>query len=134
MTSRINAIIDFFSNNPRKLFLLDGIGAVVSAFSLGIVLMNLQQYIGMPKEKLFYLAIAPCFFAAFSFFCYLRKQKKWRKLLSIIAVANLIYCIITFALLFIDQATLKPLGYTYFILEIIIVVTLVYVEFKVAAE
>jgi len=132
MKTKLEEVINYFYENPRKLFLLDGMGAIVSAFLLGVVLMKLEEFVGMPKEKLFYLAIAPCFFAAYSLFCYLRKRKHWRKLLSIIAVANTIYCLITFSHLFICSDQLTYLGYFYFITEIIIVMSLVYVEFKVS--
>lgn len=122
----------YFSQQPSKLFLLDALGAVLSAFLLGVVMMKYQNYFGMPKEKLAYLALAPCLFAIYSFFCYLRKPKNWRSLLKIIAIANLTYCLITFSLLFIDKEELTTLGYIYFINEIVLVVSLVYVEWKTA--
>ena len=37
---------------PKKLFLIDGIGAVLSAFLLGVVLVKLQSLIGMPTNHL----------------------------------------------------------------------------------
>lgn len=132
MSSKLKLRQNYFSDKPYKLFLLDGLGAIVSAFMLGVVLMSIHDKIGMPKEKLFYLAIAPCFFAAYSLFCFWRKPKNWRSLLKIISISNLFYCLITFALLFVDKASLTFLGYLYFIVEILIVIPLAIFEFKVA--
>ncbi|MEQ8711399.1 MAG: hypothetical protein RIC80_00180 [Cyclobacteriaceae bacterium] len=37
---------------PRILMLIDGIGAMISTILLGVVLVELEQYVGMPSEVL----------------------------------------------------------------------------------
>lgn len=120
--------------NPRILFLIDGLGALLSAFLLGVVLIYFQDYIGMPKKTLYFLAAIPCFFALYDFVIYFWKPKKWQTFLLIIAILNLIYCCISIRLLFYHLPQLTYLGIAYFINELIIVVTLAIIEFKVATK
>ena len=64
-----------FSSNPKKLFLIDGLGALVSAFFLGVVLVRLESFFGIPPFILYFLAFLPCLFAAYDFFCYLKVKE-----------------------------------------------------------
>ncbi len=121
------------AEQPKQLFLLDGIGAVLSAFSLGVILIQFKNYFGMPREELFFLALAACFFAAYSLFCYVRTPKNWRPFLRFIAIVNLVYCCITIGLVVLFQSKLTILGMIYFILELIIIIVLVSLEFKIAS-
>ncbi len=126
------SFIQKLTENPIQLFFIDALGALLSIFLLGFVLVMLYPYIGMPVEKLYYLSLAPCVFAVYSYLCYVRKPKSWKKLLAIIAIANLVYCIITFSLLFSEKETLTTLGYLYFIGEIVVILGLVAIELKLA--
>lgn len=119
---------------PKKLFLMDGIGACISAIMLGIVLVQLQKYIGMPTNVLYLLAIIPVFFAIYSFTSYLKAGKNASSLLKGIAIANLCYCILSIYFMIKHMEVLTSLGWTYFILEILIVVSLVGIELKVARK
>lgn len=125
-------IIDTFKTNPRKLFLIDAFGAVLSAFSLGVILVQFKSYFGMPLEKLYYLSAVACVFAMYSFFCYFRFPTNWRPFLKLIAISNLIYSSITLGLVIYLYEELMPLGLIYFLLELIILIILVRVELKVA--
>lgn len=116
--------------DPRKVFLLDGFGAVLSAFSLGIILVQFESAFGMPKEKLYYLAAAAVLFAIYSFGCSFRLPNNWRPFLRFIAITNLIYCSITTFLVLRFYEELTVLGLIYFILEIIIILSLVRFELK----
>lgn len=117
---------------PRKLFLLDGIGALLSAFLLGVILANFESTFGMSKKVLYFLAVLPCFFAIFSFTSYFRNVKNWRPYLKAIAIANLTYCCLTAFLVFYFYEQLTALGVAYFLLEIAVIVILVYIELKTA--
>jgi len=119
-------------SNPKKLFLIDGIGALVSAFSLGIILTTFQSYFGMPKNTLYILAFIPCLFAVYDLVCYFQVKQNWRPFLKIIAFANLIYCVISIGFLFNHYQQLTILGWIYFIVEVIIIVVLVKIEFDIA--
>ena len=59
--------------NSKKLFLIDGFGAIISAFLLGVVLVKFQEKIGVPVSVLYLLATIPVFFAAYDFYCYQKK-------------------------------------------------------------
>lgn len=124
----INALITQL--NPKKLFLIDFIGAIVSAISLGIILPKLQAYIGMPLNVLYLLAIIPVFFFIYSFYAYLYANTNWKPYLRFIAIANFLYCCLTFCLLIFYKNEVTFLGVGYFILEIIIVILLAFVEYR----
>ena len=116
----------------KNLFLIDGIGAVISALMLGIVLVEFQVFIGLPKKILYILAIIPCFFAVYSFSCFYRFPKNWKRRLKIIAVLNLLYCLLTTFLLINLFDKLTFLGLLYFVLELLIITVLIIFEFRIA--
>ncbi|MEP0985654.1 hypothetical protein [Ekhidna sp.] len=115
----------------RNIFLFDGIGALASAILLGHVLVRFQSYIGMPTRILIILAILALVFALYSFTIHALKPKKWTSFLRIIAITNLAYCLLTLILTMIYFDSLSCLGISYFIIEIIVILTLVRIEFSV---
>lgn len=116
----------------KKLFLLDGAGAILSAFLLGIVLVKLQAYFGIPITTLYILAALPCFFAVYDFYCYFFVEKNLGIFLKGIAIVNLMYCCLSLGFAFYHYNEILLLGWIYIILEIIIVVTIAIIEFKAA--
>jgi len=116
----------------RTLFLIDGFGAMVSAFMLGFVLMNNQPLIGMPVEVLQILASIPCLFAMFSFAGRFIIKGRVEPYLKWIAIANFMYCLTTAGLVLLFFAELTILGICYFVVEIIIVILLSRAELIVA--
>ncbi len=118
--------------NPKRVFLADGLGALLSAFLLGIVLVRFESSFGMPKNTLYILAILAGFFAAYSFACYFFVDKIWKPYLKAIAFANLLYCCLTLGLTLYFYTALTTLGVVYFFAEIGVIITLVIIEFKTA--
>lgn len=118
----------------RTLFLIDGFGAMLSAFMLGFVLMNNQHMVGMPVEVLQILASIPCVFAMYSFAGRFIIKGRVEKYLKWIAIANLMYCLVTAGLVLLFFAELTGLGIAYFLIEIAIVVYLARAELKVALQ
>jgi len=116
--------------NIKKLFIVDGVGALLSAFFLGVVLVKLQALIGMPKNTLYVLAVFPVFFALYDFISYFQKPITQVFLLKLIAYFNSIYCIVSMYLLFQHAESLLPLGWLYFIGEIIILGILIFIELR----
>ena len=116
----------------KKLFLIDGFGAIISALLLGIVLVNLESYFGIPKPTLYFLAALPCVFAVYDFYCYMRIDKNLSKYLRIIAIVNLLYCCLSLALAFVHFDVLTTLGWIYIVGEISIVAALAIFELKTA--
>ena len=127
-------MMQLLSKNPFLLFLVDGVGAVVSAFMLGIVLVYFQPYIGLSIELLQLLAAIPSVFIIYSFLNFWRKPKNWQPYLKGIAVANLLYCCLTLGILIAYNQKMTALGICYFVLEIIILLALVAIEWKVASK
>jgi len=116
----------------KRLFLLDGIGALISAVMLGVVLVHLQAYVGIPATSLYFLAALPCVFAAFDFYCYLYVQQGLASCLRTIAIVNLLYCVLSVGIALYHLEMITLLGWIYIIVEIIIVVALSLFELQVA--
>lgn len=121
-----------FTGHPKMLLLTDGIGALFSAFMLGIVLVHLQRYFGMPPHILRFLGGLAALYAGYSFTVYFTARQVFSWHFYIIAAANLTHCFLTLGLLCKFQNEITLFAWLYFIGEISIVLFLVYLEFKVA--
>jgi hypothetical protein len=119
---------------PKKLFLVDSLGALLSALLLGLVLTRFEKTFGMPQNVLYILATLPCIFAIYSFLCFVSETQNWRLFMKIIATANLLYCCLTAGLMIYFYEKLTVLGFIYFVLEIIIVISLAFIEWKTASK
>jgi len=119
---------------PRRLFLIDALGALLSTIMLGAVLTTFEATFGMPVDHLLLLAGIAAGFALYSFSCFFIFPKKWPVFLRIIAVLNLAYSAFTGILLIrlAEQVTLW--GFAYFVGEIILVVSLAFWELRRAEE
>ncbi|MFD2564992.1 hypothetical protein [Aquimarina rubra] len=131
MITKIQLLIQTLQKNPKQLFLIDGLGALLTIFFLAVVLTTFQEYIGMPKTALCFLSMIAMIYAIYSFSCYLLNPAKWQILLKIIAFANLTYCLITIAYMYHFYNSLTVIGLLYFIIEIFIIVALVSIEFVI---
>lgn len=134
MKKTFQQIVHIMARHPKKLFLIDGCGAIISAFSLGVILVNLESIFGMPKEVLYWLALIAIIFAIYSFSCSLKLPKNWQSFLKAIAIANLLYCCVTLSAVIYYQQQLTILGLLYFFGEMIIIIFLARVELKVAGK
>ncbi|MEQ8471896.1 MAG: hypothetical protein RIC35_11965 [Marinoscillum sp.] len=128
----LNYLVAKAELNPKKLFLIDGIGAIMSALLLGVVLANLERIFGIPSSTLYFLAILPIFFAIYDFYGYRKGNDKLSPYLTGIAVINLLYCCLSIGVAFRHIGTITNFGWTYILIEILIVTILVIVELKVA--
>jgi hypothetical protein len=107
--------------DPRQLFLVDAVGAVVTAVLLAAVVAQLEQAFGMPSGVVYVLSAIAAGFAVYSFTCHLTRPGNWRRFLRIIAIANLSYCVLTLILIFVYRFEVTALGVAYFVGEIVIV-------------
>ncbi|WP_370086409.1 hypothetical protein [Ekhidna sp.] len=114
----------------RRLFLIDAIGAALSAILLGFVLVSYQELIGMPVYILRILAGIAVLFFIYSISCYLINAVDLKVRLRTIAIANFLYCIATLILMVVYFDELTLLGVSYFLLEIVIITGLGRLEFK----
>ena len=118
--------------NPKQLFLLDGVGAFVSAFMLGIVLMQFESFFGIPRSALIILATIPILFIAYDILAYFLGQGKIGSLLKGIATLNILYCILSIGMAIFHLADLTVFGWIYILGEIAIILGIAFYEVKVA--
>lgn len=116
-----------------NILLFDAVGALVSAFFLGVVLVYLEEWIGIPVDVLYVLASVPVLLFILDLIFYIWFKYQWKKLIRVIAMANLIYAIISAGLLIIHAGVLEPLGWIYFIAEILILIGMVKIEFQLSS-
>jgi hypothetical protein len=126
--------ITWGNKHPKKLFLIDGSGAILSAFLLGIVLVEWERIFGIPRSVLYFLALLPCLFTVYDIYCYRTKSKNIGTLLKGIAWMNLAYCILSMGLAIYHFQKITYFGWSYLILEMGIVITLATLEWKVAGQ
>lgn len=133
MKNSIEHAVAFFSKKPRALFLVDGLGAAWTSLSLFFVVGQYEPYFGMPIHILTYLSVLGLVYCIYSMSCFFFLKSYWTPCLRIIGMSNLLYCMVTMTLLYAYYHVLTPLGLAYFSGEILIIVSLVYIELRVAS-
>jgi hypothetical protein len=126
-------IVQKWSIKPKKVFLIDGLGALLSIFLLGFVLPRLDKFIGMPEQTLYLLASLPCLFVTYDVFCFLSKERSTSNFIKTIALANISYCTLSIVAASYHFERLTYLGMTYFTMEIILILLLAIIELKIAS-
>lgn len=125
-------LIEKISLNPKKLFLIDAFGALLSSFLLGVVLVRFENIFGIPVPVLYFLAILPLAFAVYDFYCFTRVKENIGLFLKSIAYINIYYCFISLGLAFYHFKRITYLGWTYILIEVFIVIALANIEFRTA--
>ncbi|OSZ79049.1 hypothetical protein CAP35_12605 [Chitinophagaceae bacterium IBVUCB1] len=128
------SLISNLTSNPKRLLLIDGIGAIISAVLLALVLGQHVAVFGMPQQVLYKLAAMAGVFAVYSLSCHALLRSGFKPYLRTIAFANLLYCCITLVLMFVYFQELTIYGIIYFINEKIVVGSLAYIELRAAKE
>ena len=128
----LSLLVKYFSQLPRRLFLLDSFGAALTSLSLIIILRFYNDYFGMPASILSYLITVGLIFFSYSTTCFLLLKKNWASFIRLIGLGNLLYSSFSLVLIYYYFNKLTPLGVVYFFLEAIIVVVLAFIELKVA--
>ncbi len=122
--------MQLFIKTPHYIFLIDGVGALLTAFSLFSVLRPFHGYIGFSPSILLTLSIIALVFSGYSLLNFFFFHKNWKPYLNVICYANISYCILTAALMLYYFQQLKIIGLLYFTGEIMVILVLVGVEFK----
>ncbi|WNJ19368.1 hypothetical protein [Pontibacter sp. G13] len=120
------------TSSPKRLFLIDGLGASLTTFCVGVLMVIWQAYIGLPTHLLQILGGIALIFAIYSLACYRWLTRGWGPFLRIIALANVSYLLLTWSLVFIHRTTLQPFAWVYFTGETLIVLGLIWMEWKVS--
>jgi len=122
------------AQHVKRLFLVDSLGALLSAIMLGLVFTSFKDLIGLPVNTLYILAAIPVVFCIYSLSRYLKLPERWQPYLKAIAIANVSYCVLTASLVVIHFKRLTTLGIAYFLVEMLIVLFLARLEWKVASS
>lgn len=125
-------LVDKISLNPKKLFLIDAFGALLSAFLLGVVLVRFKNIFGIPVPVLYFLALLPLTFAVYDFYCYFKVKQNIGLFLKGIAYINISYCCISMGLAFYHYNKITFLGWSYILIEVFILITLANFELSTA--
>ena len=75
MIPAVRKTISQLAHKPQKLFLIDSLGAMLTAFFLFVVLKNFNEYFGMPQKILTYLSVIAAFFCIYSATCFFLLKK-----------------------------------------------------------
>jgi len=124
--SKLNQIF-----KPLWVFLIDGLGAAMSALLLLLLIVPFQSFFGFPSDAALKLSVLPFLFSIYSLTCYFTKPSS-TVFLKIIAVANILYCLLSLGLVLIYFAQLTIFGLLYFLVEKLIVVPLAIWEWKLS--
>lgn len=128
-----SVLVERLARRPRTLFFMDGVGALVTALLVGLVLPTLREHIAMPPQVLTALGLTALVLAVYSMTCVVLRPSRWPRYLRGIALANAMYCVVTAGCLLYFRAHLAIGDWIYFVGEIVVVGALVALEFHVAA-
>lgn len=123
-------LLQKLSANPRRIFLIDGAGAVLTAFLLCVVQASFESFFGMPAQVLYVLGAVAAVFAVYSFSCYCWLKRSHRSFLAAIIIANLLYAVLSLGLVIYYFPQLSNWGLLYFAGEIIVILVLVSIEYR----
>jgi predicted membrane-bound spermidine synthase len=130
----MQSLINTFKQNPQKLFLADGLGAVLTALLLAFVLAPFENIFGMPSNIIYILAAVACVLIIYSFSCYFIKPKNPKPYIQIVALANFLYCITTIILSLNYYNHLTIWGSLYFGGELLVLALIIYIEIQVSSS
>lgn len=134
MANQLQRITAELAARPRQLFLVDGLGALLTVGLLAGLLARFEALFGMPQRVCYVLAGVVVLYAGYSLGCYFFVRNRWRLFISIVAAANLLYCVVTAALVVSFYQQIRWPGFLYFFLEIFVILLLVRVERMVALK
>ena len=119
------------SASPRALLAVDCAGALLSAVLLGVVLMRLERVFGMPADALVVLAAIPVVFAVYDAVALAAARGDAHRWLLPIGLANLGYCLVSVVYVLAHAERLRVAGWVYFVLELVVVVSLAGLQLRV---
>lgn len=117
--------------NPKNIFLLDGLGGLLTGIFLIVVLPYFQDAIGLPINVLYALGAIGVCYGIYSLSCFRFVQSNFGVWLKVIVLANLIYCVVIAGVVtfFLEEMTLIGIGY--FAIEVLVILALVFVEIRI---
>lgn len=121
--------------NGHNIFLIDGVGALITAALLFFIVRPLPAVFGVADFIVDLFAGVAILFAVYSFvshvFAVRVRQLNFKQALNLIAIANIGYCVMTAYVVF-QLKGITSIGLLYFSVEIAVILCLVYIELKIA--
>ena len=127
-------VVERLRSNPRVLFVVDAVGATLSAVMLGVVLVRLEGVFGIPRPTLYLLAAFPCIFALYDLSVYAWVRRNLERPLERIAYLNVGYCVLSLGLALYHRDVITLWGWAYILAEVSLVVALAMIELGTARE
>lgn len=131
LISKAKNMIQNLLTKPKKIFLLDSFGALLTTILLYFFLRNFNDFLGLPKYVFEYLSIIALLFFIYSISCYFIVKQNWKSFLKIICTANILYCLLTSGIILHNYETISVYGIVYFLAEIAVIIGLVALEMKI---
>lgn len=113
----------------KKLFLIDGIGALLSFTTLIIIITFFQVHFGIPRLFLIIFSVIAFGLSLFALVNF-RSKKHHQARVFITILLNIIYCMLSFFILVTFWNEIRLLGVIYMVLEKLVVLILVTYEIK----
>jgi len=123
--------IQQFIAKPKKVFLIDGFGALLTALLLFFVLRTFNTFFGLSKSTFEYLSLLALAFSVYSFCCFFLIASIWKPYLRIICIANILYCLLTLGIVFYYYRSISVFGIAYFLGEITVICVIVFLEISI---
>ena len=123
--------IQQFIAKPKKVFLIDGFGALLTALLLFFVLRTFNTFFGLSKSTFEYLSLLALVFSVYSFCCFFLIASIWKPYLRIICIANILYCLLTLGIVFYYYRSISVFGIAYFLGEITVIFMIVFLEISI---
>jgi hypothetical protein len=130
----IKKAIQYLIKNPSTMFLIDGIGALLTTLTLCLIMLNFGSQFGMSLYALSLLTIIATLFCSYSIVCFLFLKESWYIYLTLIGLANLLYGILSCSLMIYFFSTMPAWGIFYFSVEMLLILLLVYIEISIAKD
>lgn len=130
--SLLQNFTSYILERPKRLFLIDGIGAGWTGSVLLFFVGQKPDLFGLPKQEVHLLAAIAFLYSVYSIGCYFLVKSRWRPFIKIIAFANQLYCVATLLLLFSNFSSITALGWGYFSIEIMVIFILSQLELKIS--
>jgi hypothetical protein len=120
-----------FSRITQKyhhVFLLDALGAFVSIFLLLFLIQPNENFFGLSYTSAINLSIPISGLLIFSTSCFFLKPKNWKLFMKLLVFGNVVYCLFTSVIIFLNFKELTFWGVSYFLIEILVIFLIVSIE------
>ena len=127
----LTSLIESLRRIPKKLFIVDGIGALLTTFLLSVILTKFESFFGIPSSTLYLMAVFPVVYFIFDLYAYNASSEYTGRNLKMIAIMNLLYCCISFGFCIYHMQEVTIWGWLYVLGEIAIIIFLSIFEISV---